>query len=150
MAHDDWQARTRAAQQGLAPLGFLIGRWAGEGHSHGEPVTAILTVRPCLGETFVEAREQMFTADGTLDHEDISFYRYDDREGHLRVRQLMAPAHISERMVLPRPDGGIRWYEGPLGVQVHFIPGPDGSLTEKVVLPLQSAPAVLLTYRRAQ
>lgn len=147
MSEQDWDARTRQAQAGLTPLRFLLGRWRGAGHSHGAPISATLEVRLCLGGTFIEARETLYDADGALDHEDISFYRFDAREGHIRVRQMMAPALLSERLVLPLPDGGgVRWYEGPLGVQVFFSPTPDGGLKERVLLPLQSEPAVVIAY----
>lgn len=128
---------------------FLVGNWQGSGQAHGEPITATLHARLCLADTFLEATEHLFDASGALDHEDICFYRYDEREGHLRVRQLTVPALHAERMVLPLPEGGIRWYEGPLGIQVFFIPQPDGSLVERVFLPLQDRPAITIRYQRS-
>ena len=148
MSQADWQARTRNAQTRLEPLRFLLGRWSGTGTSHGEPITASLSVQLRLSGTFVEAHERLLDASGALDHEDISFYRYSSTEDQLRVRQMMVPALLSERMVLVLPEGGIRWYEGPLGVQVYFEPQPDGTLAERVFLPMQKHPAVTIRYQR--
>lgn len=142
------QASLRVAQTMLQPLHFLLGSWQGSGVSHGEAVTATLNVRLCLSGTFVEATEVLRSSSGEVDHEDISFYRYDDREGHLRVRQLMPGAIEAERMVLSLPTGGIRWFEGPVGVHVHFVPQPDGTLLEKVFLPFQESASLTLHYQR--
>lgn len=133
----------------LAPLSFLIGRWSGHGESHGAPLHATLTVTPVLEGSFLEAREHLRGAPGEgVDHEDICFYRYDAREEQLRVQQLTAPAHSREWLVVPLPEGGIRWYEGPLGVRVELRPLPDGALSEEVFLPLEDRPATQIRYQR--
>ena len=148
MSQSDWEARAREAQTRLTPLHFLLGHWLGAGTSHGDPITASLSVQLRLSGTFVEASERLLDASGALDHEDISFYRYSSTEDQIRVRQMMVPALLSERIVLVLPEGGIRWYEGPLGVQVYFRPQPDGTVQQQVFLPQQQTPAVTIRYQR--
>lgn len=141
------------AREGLAPLAFLVGRWAGLGSSHGAPLRGELVVQPVLGGTFLEARERLIDEDGALDHEDIAFYRYDVEEGDLRVTHLQPPAWTAHARVeaLPAADGGgVLWDSGPLQPRVLWRPfGPDRLLCA-VFLPGEPEPASLMRYSRAE
>jgi len=145
---DRWQERESEAQQKLAALSFLVGVWHGEGTAGGQPIRGRLTATMRLGETFLEVCEQLYLPDGTLDHEDICFYRYDASQQQLRVLQMVQPAWTAERPVVVLEGGGMRWFDGPLGPQVSLTPSPDG-LTVTVRLPDAAQPAVELHYRHA-
>ncbi|MFT5683711.1 MAG: hypothetical protein ACI8RZ_004643 [Myxococcota bacterium] len=145
---DRWQKREDVARQQLAALSFLVGEWEGSGTAGGQPIRGRLSATMRLGETFLEVREQLFLPNGTLDHEDICFYRYDTSQEQLRVLQMVQPAWTAERPVVLLDGGGLRWFDGPLGPQVSLTP-TQGGLTVMVRLPDVSQPAVELHYRHA-
>jgi hypothetical protein len=145
---DQWQDREDTARRELAALSFLVGEWQGEGVADGQPIRGHLSATLRLRETFLEVRERLTLPDGTLDHEDICFYRYDASQQQLRVVQMVAPAWTVERPVVLLPGGGLRWFDGPLGPQVSLTP-TSGGLTVLVRLPDASQPAVELHYRHA-
>jgi len=142
-----WQQRETESQRKLAALSFLLGEWIGEGSAEGRPVRGHLSAALRLGDTFLEVRETLTAADGTLDHEDICFYRYDSSQQQLRVLQMVQPAWTAERPVL-LSDGGLRWFDGPLGPQVSLRPTETGLLVT-VRLPDAPEPVVELRYRHA-
>ena len=141
-----------AAVKGLQPIAFLVGRWAGEGSTHGVAVRGALDVRPALGATFLEAHEALFLIDGTLDYEDRVFYHFDPSEQQLRALHLLAPGHTATARIehLPEADGGgILWDSGPLLPRVLWRPfGPDRLLCA-VFLPGEAEPSTVLRYHRA-
>ena len=145
---EDWQQREERARGALAPLSFLVGEWVGEGVASGQPIHGRLTAKLQLGDTFLEVRETLRLPDGTLDHEDICFYRYDTHNQQLRVLQMVQPAWTAERPVVLLESGGLRWFDGPLGPQVAIQPDGDGLLVT-VRLPDTPAPLVELRYRHA-
>lgn len=144
----DWDAHEKRVLHELSALSYLVGGWAGEGVSHGAPVTGRLQVRAILGGTFVEAREVLFDADGRVDHEDLCVYRWDAEDGALRVTQYLSPGWVENHIVEPLPTGGVRWMTGPLGPRVEFsAPAPD-TLLIRVWLPQEPEPAHVVRYTR--
>lgn len=148
MAEMDWAERGQLAREGLAPLRFLVGSWSGSGASQSQPVAATLEVRSILQDSVLEARERLFGADGALEHEDLTFYRYDPVARQLKVIQLMAHAWVTQALVQPEPDG-CRWYAGPFAPAVWLRPQGEDGLVEEVWEPGAAAPALRLVYRRA-
>jgi hypothetical protein len=135
-----WEARLALARERLAPALIMTGTWAGDGHAHGEPVTASLRVRPVLGDTVLEVWEQVG------EHEDLSLYRFDPDDGQLKVLHLMAGA-LAEHPVELTPDGMV-WVTPPDQPSVVWtLLGAD--LQSEVVWPGQRVAEVLLRYRRA-
>ena len=140
-----------AARAALAPLRFLLGAWAGEGSSYGAPITGELEVALCLNQTFVEARERLFLADGSLDHEDRAFYRHDAAAGGLVVLHLQAPAWTAERRVEPLPEadgGGLLWDAGALAPRVLWRPFGQDRLLCAIFMPGNPEPTGLMRYHR--
>ena len=84
-----WKQRGDKAQAGLAPLLFLVGEWRGTGTCHGRGITAQLVVKTILDGTWIEARETHFDDSGAQEHTDVSLYRFDPDEDHLRVLHLV-------------------------------------------------------------
>lgn len=142
-----WQQREDESRKQLAALSFLIGDWIGEGSAEGRPIRGTLSAALTLGDTFLEVRETLTQPDGTLDHEDICFYRYDASQQQLRVLQMVQPAWTAERPVV-LSEGGLRWFDGPLGPQVSLRPIATGLLVT-VRLPNVTEPVVELHYRHA-
>ena len=143
-----WQQRELTSREQLAALSFLIGEWTGEGLANGKPIRGHLSAAMALGDTFLEVRETLTQPDGTLDHEDICYYRYDSEQQQLRVLQMVSPAWTAERPVLLLSEGGLRWFDGPLGPQVSLRPTATGLLVT-VRLPDTPQPVVELHYRHA-
>lgn len=143
-----WDERLRQTREALAPLRFLEGSWQGEGTIHGESLRGQLTAASVFGDSFIEARERLFDAQGALSHEDVAFYRYDVKERHLRVTQLMAGAWQQEQWVVPT-EAGFRWYAGPFAAKVEFLRQPDGSLLIEIYDPEAMVPSGRMRYRRA-
>ena len=143
-----WQQRESETRQQLAAVSFLVGEWIGEGVADGQPIRGHLRAALALGDTFLEVRETLTRPDGTLDHEDICFYRYDVTQQQLRVLQMVQPAWTAERPVVVLREGGLRWFDGPLGPQVSIRP-IDAGLQVTVRLPDASEPIVQLRYRHA-
>lgn len=145
----DWDARAGEVTGRLTPLMFLVGDWEGEGDSHGAVVRGRLEVKVVLGGSFLEARETIFDAKGALDHEDLCLYRFDPKEGLLRVTQYLPPAWVEHYGIEVLPTGAIRWVTGPLGPRVQLHPMDPDHLEVRVWLPLQAEPAHVLRYARA-
>lgn len=143
-----WQQREKESREQLSSLSFLIGEWVGEGSAEGRPIRGHLKAALVLGGTFLEVRETLTQPDGTQDHEDICFYRYDTQQQQLRVLQMVQPAWTAERPVVLLGEGGVRWYDGPLGPQVSLRPTDTGLLVT-VRLPDTTEPVVELHYRHA-
>ena len=143
-----WQQLEKTSREQLSALSFLIGEWIGEGIADGRPIHGHLIAAMVLGDTFLEVRETLTRTDGTLDHEDICYYRYDTSQQQLRVLQMVAPAWTAERPVLLLREGGLRWFDGPLGPQVSICPTATGLLVS-VRLPNTPQPVVELRYRHA-
>ena len=108
------RAHQNDSAQALDFLDFMIGHWQGEGKHGDASLTGVLTVQRRLGGTFLEAHECLRNERGNLDYEDVTIYRYNASDQHLRVLQLVAPAWTSERFAFPLTDGpGVRWFGGP-------------------------------------
>lgn len=137
------------AAEHLRPLHFLVGSWVGHGQSDGSPVTARFEAALILGDTFVDARERLFTADGHLDHEDRTLYRWDHADQSLRVLHLQAPAWTAHHYV-DAVDGGAVWRGGPGAARVELMAdGPD-AFTVRVTMPGATEPASLVRYTRSE
>lgn len=136
----DWENTLAACRDQLAPALFLAGDWVGEGHAHGEPVTATLRVRPILDATAVEVWE---TVGG---HTDLSIYRFDPDAGHLEVLHLM-PGALARHPVEASAEG-LEWVTGPSAPSVLWTLRGD-TLTSEVIWPRQRIAEVLVRYRRA-
>ncbi len=141
---DRYEAVTRAA---LDRLAWLEGRWSGEGSSYGRPLRGTLVARRILGDTLLEVRETLRLPDGTLDYEDVAFYRYEPAERGWKVTHIQAPAWVRERVVLLDDGGGLRWLAGPEEPVVRLR--LDGeALVVEVRFPGQEAPASAMRYAR--
>lgn len=142
----DWDQRQDVVIRGLDATDFLLGDWVGTGEAHGVPLTGRLRVARVLGGSFVEATEQLYDADGRLDHEDRAFYRYDAEEAALRVTHLMAPGWVGERQVQPLAPGLV-WTAGPFAPRVELRPTATG-LRVEVWMAFAAAPEAVMDYRR--
>jgi hypothetical protein len=133
----------------LSALGFMLGRWTGTGESDGAPISGTLSVQPILGGTFLQATEQLYTADGQLDHEDRVFYRYSAEDHSLRALHLQAPGWTADRYVDLSPAGdGLTWSGGPTIPQVQIKRSGD-TLTVTVWMPEDTEPTTVLNYHRS-
>lgn len=139
-AVDPWEARLATARERLVPALLLAGEWLGEGHAHGEPVTAKLRVRPILDGTALEVWERVGA------HEDLSVYRFDVDTEQLEVLHLM-PGSINIHPVELTADGLV-WITPPSQPSVVWT--NRGAVVDcEVVWPGQRIAEVKLTYRRA-
>jgi hypothetical protein len=137
----DWEAHLAQARAAVAPARLLEGTWHGEGHAHGEPVTATLIVRAILDGTVVEARERVG------DHEDLSLYRWDADTQQLRVLNVAPGARMEDHPVELLPPASLLWVTGPMAPAVEW--SFDGmNLRSAVTWPGARAPEVALVYRR--
>lgn len=144
-AADPWEARLAAARERLAPALLLAGEWLGQGHAHGEPVTARLRVRPILDGTALEVWEQVGA------HEDLCVYRHDADSGQLEVVHMM-PGALSVHPVELTPDGLVWITPASQPTVVWTNRGTIGGhevVDSEVVWPGQRIAEVKLTYRRA-
>jgi len=132
----------------LLPLGFLVGEWTGEGHSHGAPVRGRLQVRLTLGGSFLESRERLYDADGGLDFEDRAFYRWHAGDTALKVLHLQAPGWTQESHV-ELIEGGIRWNTGPFNPRVLLLRDGPGRLRAEVRVPWHQEPDTVILWTRA-
>lgn len=137
---DAWEARLSTARERLAPALLLAGDWVGEGHAHGEPVSARLRVRPILDGTALEVWEKVG------DHEDLCVYRYDPDGGQLEVIHFM-PGTLSQHPVELTPDGLV-WITPPSQPAVVWT-NRGTTVESEVVWPGQRIAEVKLTYRRS-
>lgn len=138
----DWEQQGRLSRAGLAPALVLVGDWVGDGHAHGEPVVATLTVRAVLGGTQIEVWERVG------EHEDVCFYRFDAATGQLRVLHLMAPALVAEYPVEASVDGLV-WVTPPSTPAVVWSYDPLGdALVSEVYWPDQRVAEVRIRYGR--
>lgn len=146
----DWEERGRRCREALGFLGFLRGRWVGQGQSQGEAVQSSFEARLRMSDTVYQCEERLVSAEGLLLHEDLAVMRYDPQAELVRVTHYAAHAWLSEQLVRPLPQGGgAFWYGGPFSPRVEFLAqGPDG-LQVRVLLPEQDEPDTLLRYRRA-
>jgi hypothetical protein len=136
---DAWDAQLALMRARLAPALLLVGEWVGEGHAHGEPVTARLRVRPILGDTVLEVWEKVG------EHEDLSLYRFDPADNQLKVLHLMEGA-TAEHPVELTPDGLV-WVTPPQEPAVVWSRVGADVLSE-VVWPGQRVAEVQVRYRR--
>jgi hypothetical protein len=141
----DWDAREAAARAALSALDFLLGSWEGEGVDHTRPLRGRFEARAILGGTWVETREQLWNADGALDHEDVALYRHEPEAG-LLVMHLQAPGWMSEHPVSLDEDAVV-WGASPVEPRVVMHP-EDDDLVLSVWFPFQPVPAVRMVYRR--
>jgi len=139
-----WDERGRAAREGIAPLGFLVGDWTGTGTSRGEPITGKLVVRSTLGGTWIEAREIQFGETGVQEHEDVTLYRFDPEEHRMEVVHLMGHAHMSRHPVEP-VKGAFHWITGPMAPRLE-LRATESGLRFEVWFPLEDAAAVTMDY----
>lgn len=137
---DGWDLQLANCRAQIAPALILAGDWVGEGHAHGEPVTARLRVRPILDATAVEVWETVG------DHSDLCIYRYDVDSGQLEVVHLMAGAFA--RYPVEASAEGMEWVTGPETPSVVWTLRGD-TLTSEVVWPGQRIAEVMIRYRRA-
>ncbi|MCK6503803.1 hypothetical protein L6R53_10455 [Myxococcota bacterium] len=146
----DWDERGALCRTALDFLRFLVGRWEGQGHSHGQAVRARLEGRLRCGDTILQLEESLWDADGALVHEDIALIRLDPDAELVRVTHMMAHAWVSEQLVRPFDGGpGCFWYAGPFSPRAELRPdGPD-ALDVVVRVPEQPEPDTALRYRRA-
>ena len=143
----DWDARGALVKAHIAPLRFLIGDWEGEGSSHGAHVRGRLRARVSLDESWVEVREQHWSATGALDHEELTMYRYDPTNEQLRAFQFTGHAWLSEHVIIPE-NGGLRWFSGPLAPSVEIVPDGDDALRVTVREAFRGQPTGTFHYRR--
>ena len=137
-----WERQFEVARAGLGPALALLGQWSGEGHAHGEPVTATLSVRAVLEGTQIEVIERVG------EHSDLCFYRFDAGTGQLRVLHLMAPALVAEYPVDTTPTGLV-WVTPPKVPAVVWSYDPlSDVLTSEVYWPDQRLAEVGVRYRR--
>lgn len=136
---DAWDDRLAACRARLAPALALEGTWHGEGHAHGEPVTARLSVRPILGGTALEVWERVG------DHEDLSLYRFDVDVNQLEVLHLMEGV-LAQHPVELTPDGLV-WVTPPSQPAVVWSLRGDTVISE-VIWPGQRVAEVQIRYRR--
>ena len=146
----DWDERGALCRSSIDFLRFLVGRWEGEGLTHGEAVRGRLEARLRFGDTFLHMEETLRGADGRVTHEDAAFMRYDPDAEVVRVTHYMAHGWVSEQLVRPAGEGtGAFWYAGPFSPRVELRPdGPDG-LVLRVMVPEQDEPDTVVRYRRA-
>lgn len=137
---DAWELRLATARERLAPALLLAGDWVGDGHAHGEPVSARLRVRPILDGTALEVWEKVG------DHEDLCVYRYDPDAGQLEVIHFMAGS-LSQYPVELTPDGLV-WITPPSQPAVVWT-NRGVTVESEVVWPGQRIAEVKLTYRRS-
>lgn len=146
----DWDQRGALCRSSLDFLRFLVGRWEGQGHSHGQQVRAGLEARLRFGDTVLQLEESLWGPDGQLVHEDIALTRYDPDAELVRVTHTMAHAWISEQLVRPFDGGpGCFWYAGPFSPRVELRPDGPGALDVRVLVPEQREPDTQIRYRRA-
>lgn len=141
---DPWEARLATARDRLAPALLLAGEWVGQGHAHGEPVTARLRVRPILDGTALEVWEQVGG------YEDLCVYRYDADSKQLEVVHLM-PGALAVHPVELTLDGLV-WVTPPSQPTVVWTSrgtvGGTPVVDSEVLWPGQRIAEVKLTYRR--
>ncbi len=132
----------------LAALGFLVGRWIGEGEEGGTPLTSEAEGRWILDGTWLQVREILRDGEGRSVHEDLTLYRFDPEEGHVRVVHCLPGGWKREWPVL-LCEGRLHWVLGPAGPHVVLEPGEDGWCS-RVVQPGTEAPPVTIRYRPAE
>lgn len=110
--HQPWEKRLQIARDALSPFTPLLGRWLGEGETHGAPTRGEIEVRSVLEGTTIEVRER------SGDYEDISFYRWDHESAQLRVLHL-SPGQLEDHPVEVLPDGLV-WVTGPTAPAVEW------------------------------
>ncbi len=154
----------------LGTVAFLEGSWLGEGVAHSTRLTARLDAHWAFDKTFLEVRERTYDAEGVQDHEDVAWYRYDSEDDQLKVLHLMAPAHVTDRIVVSLADDaataigeqlaeehggtppeveGFWWYGGPFAPRVRVVRIGD-ELRTAVIFPGDALPAVRIRYRRIE
>ena len=106
-------------EKSLRPLAFIIGEWAGEGQSFGQPIKGHLQAKRRFQNTFIQIEEKLFLPDGSLDYEDCSWIGLDPAQNRLSVTHFMAPATI-ERKLLLLNETGFYWWVGPTDPIVWF------------------------------
>lgn len=123
------------AEAALARLSFLLGEWRIEGRLHEAPVTGICTARRALTGAFIEVHEQVYSASGDLEYEDLCVYAYNEQFHELEVHQFTAPSSHAAFLALALESGpGVRWApRTTLGPLVRLQPHESGDgFTEEV------------------
>lgn len=142
-----WEERGKLARLGISVLDFMIGSWKGTGKSFDAHITATLVVRPILDGTWLEATETLFDANGQIDHQDTSMYRFDPDNSRLEVLHLMGHATFARHPIEPVGDA-LHWITGPGAPRLAIQPRGGGLRTE-VQFPGEPAPAVTIDYKPA-
>ena len=134
-------------QRALCALDFLVGRWEGQGHVHGDPTRGRLVVERVTGGGFVLARDQLLE-DGRVDHEDLAIYRWDAPNQCLRVHHYSPPGVLADHyVVMDETRVGIRWVSGPLSPRIDFWMD-HAELCVEVFLPGENQATQQMRYTR--
>lgn len=142
-----WARRADQCRGAIARLGWLVGSWRGHGTHGGSPRVCEVETRLLFDGSFLESRERIYTADGVLEHEDLTIYVADPDAGHasfwatayirggLAIRYkvhasgneiVCEPEMFGARLAIQRVDGGYR-------VRI-FYPNDDGGWIEDAVV----------------
>ena len=144
MTDDTWDTQGRKAQQGIAPIRFLIGSWKGEGHSQGIPVRGTLEVVAILDGTWIQATETLTDVERDTRTVDVCLYRWHEKAESLQVFQLYEHAHLSTLLV-EKTENGFRWITGPLAPQLTFEQTNTG-FQYRAVVEGESTPITEMNY----
>ena len=144
MMDDAWVAQGKKAHEGLEPIRFLIGSWAGEGHTQGTPVHGTLEVTAILDGTWLRATETIIDPKTNDESVDLCFYRWHEKAESLQVFQFYEHAHLSTLLV-EKTETGFRWITGPMAPQLTFEK-TDSGFRYQAIADGETNPVTQMTY----